>query len=208
MLHTIRVFVLVVTVWAISSQSQSQIRQGTWEFSFSATAGEVSGSSEYSSSFGTSTFNSTFKMASQKYVSLVVRPGFYVVDGLELEPEVYLTAVDGSPPAIALSGNLAYNISIPESRVTPFLLVGYGVGNGIPVLGRLLTRSSADLDITVLNAGAGVKVFIVDHVAFRVEYRHQRFSYEDSGGSAPFFFTTKFSQNFNNILFGLSVFLP
>jgi hypothetical protein len=204
MLHTIRVFVLVVTVWAISSQSQSQIRQGTWEFSFSATAGEVSGSSEYSSSFGTS----TFKMESQKYVSFVLRPGFIIVEGLELEPEFYLTAVEGSPAAIAFSGNLAYNISIPESRVTPFLLVGYGVGNGIPVLGRLLTRSSADLDITVLNAGAGVKVFIVDHVAFRVEYRHQRFSYEDTVGSAPFFFTTKFSQNFNNILFGLSVFLP
>ena len=101
----------------------AQTQQGLWELSLSGNVGSVSGSSETTGPFG----NFTSEQEAQGYLSLALRPGFYIIDGLVVEPEFLWTAMDRNPPSYSLSGNIAYNFTIPESRITPFLLVGrYG----------------------------------------------------------------------------------
>jgi opacity protein-like surface antigen len=182
----------------------SQTQQGTWELSLSGNFGSVSGSSETTSSFG----SSQSEQEAQGYLSLALRPGFYIIDGLVVEPEILWTAVEKVPPSFSLSGNLAYNFSIPESHITPFVLVGYGTGNAIPLFQRLFFRSSDKLDISVLNIGAGVKFFVAERIALRTEYRYQRYSQEETFSSGSFSSTTKTIQNFHNVFLGFSVFLP
>lgn len=182
----------------------SQTQQGAWELSLSGNFGSVSGSSETSGSFGTSKSESE----AEGYLSLAIRPGFYIIDGLAVEPEILWTALEGVPPIFSLSGNLAYNFSIPQSHITPFVLIGYGTGNAIPLFQRLFFKSSEELDISVLNIGAGLKIFVAEQIALRIEYRYQRYSQEETFGSGSFSSTTKSIQNFHNVFFGFSIFLP
>jgi opacity protein-like surface antigen len=197
------ILAVVCLVFACESLS-SQTQQGTWELSLSGNLGSVSGSSETTGSFG----SSKSELESQGYLSLALRPGFYIIDGLVVEPEILWTAVEKDPPSFSLSGNLAYNFSIPQSHITPFVLVGYGTGNAIPLFQRLLFRSSDKLDISVLNIGAGLKFFVAERIALRTEYRYQRYSQERTFSSGSFNSTTKTIQNFHNVFFGFSIFLP
>jgi len=75
--------------------------------------------------------NSESKGEARGFLALTARPGFYIVDGLVLEPEILWTAVEGTEPSFSLSGNLAYNFNVPKFHVTPFVLIGYGTGNAI-----------------------------------------------------------------------------
>lgn len=194
----------VVCLVFVCEPLYSQTQQGAWELSLSGNFGSVSGSSETSGSFGTSKSESE----AEGYLSLALRPGFYIIDGLAVEPEILWSAFEGVPPSFSLTGNLSYNFRIPESHVTPFVLAGYGTGNAIPFFQRLLFRSSDKLDIGVLNIGGGVKLFLADRVALRTEYRYQRYSQERTFGSGSFSSTTKTIQNFHNVFFGFSLFLP
>lgn len=175
---------------------------GSWELSLSATFGMVSQTSEMT--FQGQTTKDEHE--AEGYLSLAVRPGFYLYEGLSLEPEFFWTASEGVPPAFSISGNISYTFVIPASPACPFLLAGYGVGNGIPLAQRLLGRSSDEMDIAVLNLGGGIKIFLSKAVALRGEYRYQRFSWEDT---SPFGSTSyRQTVNFHNFLLGFSVFLP
>ncbi len=181
----------------------AQTKQGAWELSLSGNIGSVSTSTKSEGSFGR--FES--KGEAQGFLALTARPGFYIIDGLVLEPEILWTAVEGTEPSLSLSGNLAYNFTVPKSRVTPFVLIGYGTGNAVPFLQRLLFRSSDELNISLLNLGAGVKIFVTERVALRTEYRFQRFSREETFGSGSFQGTLKEVNKFHHLFFGFSVFL-
>lgn len=196
-----KIFFAVVCLVATCSSTYSQTRQGTWELSLSGNLGSASGSSETSGSFGSYTTD----QEAQGYLSLAFRPGFYLIGGLEIEPEILWTAMKNIPPSFSLSGNLAYNFNIPQSRLTPFVLAGYGIGNAVPIFQRVIVRTSDKLDIGVMNAGAGLKIFVADRIALRTEYRYQRYSGEKAYGSL---YTVKTHQNFHNVFFGFSVFLP
>jgi hypothetical protein len=193
---------------AITVESAAQVTRGSWEMSLSATMGSVSSSTEYT--YGGKT--STYESEANTYLSLAIRPGFFVVDGLSIEPELLWTAIEGDQPAIAVLGGLSYTFAIPESPIAPFILVGYGIGNGIPIAQRLIGRTSSDFDVSTLNAGGGLKVFVSPNVAFRAEYRYQRYAWEETPSSywpsgyvpGPF----KYSTTYHNIFIGISVFFP
>jgi len=201
-MRIISLLTAVALVFAYGSM-YSQTQKGAWEFSLSGNFGSVSTSSETSGSSGTQKSETD----AEGYLSLALRPGFYIIDGLVVEPEFLWTAVKGTPPSFSLSGNIAYNFRIPKSHFTPFVLAGYGVGNAIPLFQRLLGRSSDKLDITVLNVGAGLKIFISERIALRTEYRYQRYSRESTFNSGSFSSTTNTVVNFHNVFFGFSIFL-
>lgn len=194
---------LLVIVSTIPAISQTQ--QGAWEFSVSGTFSSVTLSTESSGYSGTHTYGSDEAI---DYFSLLLRPGFYVIDGLEIEPEINWGAADRVPPSYSFSGNVAYTYLIPGTRLAPFALAGYGIGNGIPVLQRMMERSSDEFDIGVLNLGAGLKLFAAKQVALRVEYRYQRYSHEATVGGGLYSSTMKSTFNFHNVFLGVSVFLP
>ncbi|MGB5873431.1 MAG: outer membrane beta-barrel protein [Bacteroidota bacterium] len=196
----LRTAVVAVLLLAAGFVARAQTGAGSWEFSLSSNFGLTSQSTEYSSPY----MNGEIEGESEGFLALAVRPGYYLVDGLAFEPEFLWTAIEGVPPSFSLSGNLAYNFHLKESNVAPFILVGYGVGNAIPVFQRVYVRGSDEMDITVLNAGAGVKFFFTDHVAFRLEYRFQQYNQEDSSGS----YSAKRTTQFHNVFMGIAFFIP
>ena len=182
---------------------QAQTQPGTIQLSLSGNVGFVSGSSETTTPYGS--FSST--MESQGFIAVMLRPGVYATSALVIEPEIFFTSAERQLPAYSISGNLAYNFPIADSHITPFVLAGYGIGNGVPAFERLIFRSSDKLDIPVLNAGAGVHVFITDRVAFRAEYRYQRYTQDQSTGGT-IYYSTKSTYRYHNIFFGFSVLFP
>ena len=198
------ILLLGLLIVASTTPGISQTHQGAWEFSVSGAFSSLSMKTETSGFAGTQTHESD----AVNYFSLMLRPGFYVIDGLEIEPEINWGAADGVPPSFSLSGNLSYTYLIPGTRFAPFAIAGYGVGNGIPVLERMFDRSSDEFNIGVLNLGAGLKLFAAKQVALRAEYRYQRYSREETVGSGTYGSTVKSTFNFHNVFLGVSIFLP
>ncbi len=194
--------ILLICLLFASGSLHSQTQPGTWELSVSGNLGSVSISSETRGSY-TSSYSE-----SHSFFSLALRPGYYIVNDLALEPEVFWTAIEGDLPSFSLSGNLSYNFRIPDSQVKPFVLIGYGIGNAIPVFQRVFYRASDKFDIPVLHLGAGLKVFLTKRIALRTEYRYQRYSYEQTYHYDSYNYTIKTKENFHNVFFGFSVFLP
>ena len=80
------------------------------------------------------------------------------------------------------------------------------MGNGMPVdfVGRDLVRTSDSFNVSNLNAGAGVKIFISGDIALRVEYRFQRY-YQSV--QSTWNYDVKDITTSHKVLFGISVFL-
>lgn len=187
---------------ALSAMSQTQ--PGSWELSAAANLGSISGSTESTSGGSTHTRESE----ARGYLGLCVRAGIYAVEGFSIEPEIYILAVEKTLPTFNLGGNLSYTFTIPNSRVKPFAIAGYGIGNGIPYMQRLTGHQSDKLDIPVLRVGGGLKVFLGKQVALKVEYRYERYSYEHTNTYYNYSATYSEIWNFHTVLFGFSVFLP
>ena len=200
-----RVTVLLLSaIGLVAAPAMSQTGRGSWELSLAGNLGSYSISTEITSG-GHTTSNDG---ESHGYLGLDLRTGWYLADGLSIEPEIYYLAVEKEPPTFNLGANLNYTFTIPQSPVKPFIIAGYGVGNGIPLMQRLLGRTSDNLDIPVLRIGCGLKVFFSKQVAFKIEYRYERYSYENTTTFYSYSYTGKEVWDYHNVLFGFSVFLP
>lgn len=118
--------------------------------------------------------------ASNQYISLDARAGFYpfLGEGLSVEPELAFGRTN-SKNATNLSGNLSYGYGMGYWPAVPFVLVGYGVGNGIPFYQPMPQESglNSSTGVSVLNIGGGVKgMALGGRALFRLEYRYQGFN--------------------------------
>ena len=133
------------------------------------------------------------------------RFGFFVVEGLELEPEALFMVASGSDPVYMLNGNISYNFTHSWTTV-PFVLAGYGIANTIPFFNVPLSKM--DFTVGVLNLGAGTKIFFSENVAVRVEYRYQNLKGENTRNYGGLFtYTEKLDMRIHTIQFGFSVLL-
>jgi len=133
------------------------------------------------------------------------RLGFYVVQGLEIEPEFLVMLSSGSDPVYVLNGNISYNF-LSAGKTVPFILAGYGLANTVPFFGVPLLRT--DFTVGVLNLGAGIKAFVKEDIAVRVEYRFQVFSGEgETTISSSFSYTHKVDITVHTVQFGISILL-
>ncbi len=196
--------VLICCLALAAPPAGSQTGSGSWELSLSGNFGSMSTSYEYSSG-GTSRSG---EGEGQGYLGLDFRAGYFITDGFSLEPEIYMLAVEGVPPAFNIGANAAYTFTLPESPVRPFVTAGFGTGNAIPIMQRLIDRSSGKLDIPVFRIGGGAKTFITKNIAVKVEYRYERYSHEDSYSGFGYSSTSKIVAHHHNVLVGFSVFLP
>jgi hypothetical protein len=133
---------------------------------------------------------------------LAPRIGFFLYQGLQLEPEAVLLLSSASP-AYMLNGNLVYNFS-GESKRVPFLLAGYGIANTVPIFN--VPAFLPDFAFGVLNLGFGMKVFLAENVAIRGEYRFQKFSGEGKTQNYGYFsYTSKVDTRIHSFQFGIVV---
>ena len=195
-------FVLLFVVQITSGQTKSTIfKQASWELNFTGSLGSIESQSEYSSSYY---YFRGSDSESRTYFQLGIIPAYYLTDGLAIEPEINLLAVEKEEPALLLLGNLAYTVNLENSRFYPFIRAGYGITNSvqIPVNGNL-SKISGDMDIGVLNLGAGIKTLLTENILLRTEINFRKFSYSDEGTGY------KYSMNISSIalIFGFSVLL-
>lgn len=133
------------------------------------------------------------------------RAGFFLINGLELEPELLFMVASGSDPAYVLNGNVSYNFLTDKNSV-PFILVGYGIANTTPFFN--VPFGKTDFKVGVLNIGAGAKIFIGKDVALRIEYRFQKFSGQEEKNYYSYYsYTNKVDTRIHSVQFGFSVLL-
>lgn len=192
-------FSLIIPFFLISSFVYGQSKQGDWELSLSGYLGSI----KHSTKVTGPSYHRDYGGEAQSYVVSALRTGYYFIEGFEFEPEITWTAQEHFPPALALSANISLNLNIPNSKVTPFLLIGYGYANGLPITQRLLGRESDQLDIGCFSAGAGLKIFVAAPVALRIEYRYQSYNQETSNYGYSYESTT----TFHTLLIGFSFLL-
>ena len=200
--------VLLCSGALFASRGLSQTTAGNWELSIAGNLGSMQSSYESSYSGNGYSGQSSGDGDAQTYLGLNLRAGIFVADGFSLEPELYMLAVIDEQPAFNIGANASYTFTVPNSPVRPFLTVGYGIGNAIPLMQRLLGRQSDDFDIPVIRGGGGLKIFVSKQVALKIEYRYERYSREDESSSIYYKSTSKTTMNLHNVLFGFSVFLP
>lgn len=199
----LRSILTIIAVMLLVSAADSQFKQGDVELSFFGNMGSFESKSTTSGLYG-DTYSD-----SRKYITISFASGYFIIDGLSLEPEVKWIAVEKTSPAFYLLGNISYTHLLPESKVGLFARVGYGVSNSIlaPIFGGIIIRNSDKLDICTFNAGAGTKYLVHEHVALRVEinYKSQSWSREETYWGT----TTKYETSNTDIglLLGFSILL-
>ena len=111
-------------------------------------------------------------------LSIPVRVGYFLTDNIEIEPEITHTYMkysyedySGSTTTSLLLANVAFNFNTP-SQVMPFVLGGVGL---------MTERTSYDGESEsesgfAWNVGGGIKWFVANRVALRIEYRFISFS--------------------------------
>ncbi len=124
------------------------------------------------------------------FINLPIRFGWFIWQGLEFEPELMLTRYHShyvdpgnydekySETGWVLSGNLLYNFKLKNSPFVPFVLAGFGFGNGIPFAGYT-ERYDPGAKSSTPNLGVGVR-YLFGHIgALRLEYRYRHFRIND-----------------------------
>jgi opacity protein-like surface antigen len=143
------------------------------------------------------------------------RLGIFFAKGLEFEPELLLTSEHSkysssmgsysySSTGWILSGNLVYNFKLKSPRMIPFVLAGYGFGNGDLEGTDVDEYAGGDVSspkTSLFNAGAGFKYLFGNIAALRFEYRLRT-------GTVKYTSEGTFSDkvNFHSFLLGLSLF--
>lgn len=134
------------------------------------------------------------------YAALAFRPGLFIDYGFSVEPELFCGVSKGNSNAENISGNLCYNYGMGYSVVVPFVLVGYGIGNGVPFNQPLRRETDNSTGVSLVNAGGGLKIMALGGRALlRAEYQYQSFTVK----------YTNFTDHIhaNRLLLGFSVLL-
>ena len=184
-------FQFIVVVTLSTTSLLAQLPEGkNKELSFSGSYQDYSSASGFSNSGS---------------ILLSPRIGIFVLKGLEIEPEALLMVSSGSEPVYMLNGNVSYNFN-PIRKSMPFLLIGYGISNTFPFFNVPVTR--VDYSVNVLNVGFGMKSFVSDDIAIRLEFRYQKFSGQGSTVNYGYYsYTSKIDMKIRTIQFGFSYFL-
>jgi hypothetical protein len=162
-------------------------------------------SKELSLSGSYQTYSSGSGSVSSGSLLVSSRLGFFVFEGLEIEPEVLVMIPSGPDLVYMVNGNVSYNF-MSAGKAIPFLLIGYGIANTVPFFNVPMTKT--DFSVDVLNVGAGVKIFLHENVALRLEYRYQKITGQGATTMYDFYsYTDKVETTINTVQFGFSVLL-
>jgi hypothetical protein len=179
------IFLIITSGYArVIDKSERQFyKQGDWEFGFSANIGisSVQTKGTYFYSFynpQSSTLQNTYENTEKGiYIHLGVSTGYYIINGLSIEPELNLN-LGFKGFGVSILGNLCYIFFLPQKNIYPYVKLGYGLSNN-PENSNGLFES---LNYKTLNAGAGLKLMYFPGTAFRMEINYRIFngSYSNS----------------------------
>jgi hypothetical protein len=189
--------------------TKGQFKQGDWELGLVGSLGSMSVTS--SSSFNSSYYSGSSSSDSKSYGYAIISlsPAFYIADGLSIEPEIGLTAIEEQSPAQFIIGNLSYTYFLHASKTALFARIGYGVSNSwlFTYNERAYNKQSSSLDIKLVNIGAGLKFLVTSSVILKSEINYLMQKYENKYSDS--FYTSKEELNMNHVslLFGFAILL-
>jgi len=150
-------------------------------------------------SIGASFMSRSYENSDESWTAfnIPIRLGFCVNNNLEIEPELLFNKYEEEDAGLIFSVNIAYNINSPgrSNPTVPFLLGGVGFSNTIVILPNYAHAGIEEgKGWTILNLGAGLKMFLSKTAALRLEYRFQKYNGDSD-------------LTYHNVLFGMSVFI-
>jgi hypothetical protein len=141
--------------------------------------------------------------------TISVVPGYYLIDGLSIEAELGLLAVEKEDPAQFILGNVSYTYRLPDSRVALYGRIGYGVSNSVqlPVQPGIVSRVTNNFDVNVFNGGVGLKILVSQGAALRAELNYKRHSWTTEYHSYYGGYSSKTDYTYSNtgLLLGFSI---
>jgi hypothetical protein len=194
---------ILVTSISISS---AQYDKGKVEISLIGNAGYQKASTSSAVSSGTTGF-----------IFLNSCIGYYLSDGLSIEPQIGMVAIENYSPAQSVLLNLSYTGRLQKSNVALFIRGGYGIANSpsSPIILFTPIDSHGKWDVNILNFGSGFKLLVTDDIALRCEAYYRSESYKQDAFNYVFTGTTYIVQTTTvdrtlssyGLLFGFSVLL-
>lgn len=170
-------------------------KQGDWEFRYSSNIGSIS----------IQTIDPTYYNHNESgiYLNIGIATGFYIMNGLSIEPELDINLCSEGL-SLSVLGNLCYTFYIPQKNIYPYVKLGYGVSNDPKNTDELFAK----LDFKTINASAGVKFMYFRGMAFitEINYRNLSGNYTFYPGT-PDAYTTESKSSIISVLVGISILL-
>jgi hypothetical protein len=197
-LYILSISFFIVSAGFPQSEIKNPFQGGDLELNFLLDAGMFSKGGGFANQSHSST-----------YFYFSVLPGFFLTEGLSIEPEINLLAVQDVRPGISIIPNISYTYLIPNERTAIYIKAGYGISNSLAFLG--IPMRYGDMNIGIFNTGFGIKYLISNSAALRIEINYKRSSYEEESlfYNLNGFYTTKSTETLENtkVLFGFSLLL-
>ena len=150
----------------------AQFEQGNVEISIMGTGGYMK------ESYSTYSYNNE----SIGYVLINTSIGYYLVDGLSIEPQFGLLAIEKVSPSQSLLLSLSFSTRLPDSDIALFLKGGYGFSNSVssPMLAYTPINRRDKWDTQITSLGGGLKFILKEYIALKFEfnYREESFPYK------------------------------
>ena len=196
-IRVLAIFLIITSGYAqVNEKPERQYyRQGDWEFRYSSNIGSIS----------IQTIDPTYYNHKENgiYVNVGVSTGFYIINGLSIEPELDINLCSEGL-SLSVLGHLCYTFYIPQKNIYPYVKLGYGVSNDPKNTDELFAK----LDFKTINASAGVKFMYFRGMAFITEINYRNLS-----GSNTFYegtpdsYTTESKSSIISVLVGISILL-
>ena len=208
--------IFVLTIFVVSTSCYAQVneiserqfyKQGDWEFGFSSNIGSssVQTMGPHSWTLTNTLHYSDYYEDTENwiYLNLAITTGFYIVNGLSIEPELDINSyADGW--SVTILGNLHYTFDLQQTNIYPYVKLGYGLSNDPENSDGLFEA----LNFKTINAGAGVKFMYFSELAIRMEI-----NYRNLNGSNTFYpdtpdsYKTETTSSIVSVLIGISILL-
>lgn len=171
-----RLIFLSVFSLVFAANCEAQFEQGRSELGLVGSMGSYSNKSTVNGPYASSHSDS------RMYLSFASVYDYYVLPGFSLEPEVAMTFLEKSEPAVYLLGNVSYTRRLPESPAALYGRIGYGVSNGVesPIFIGGVSKVLDKLKVGVFNAGIGAKILLDESALIRLELNYRTHAWTES----------------------------
>ena len=199
---------IICLVLFIISHSFSQVReiesgsyynQGNFEINFSTSLGagfsktSTTNTNEYfnyyDSTLSSNVYN--YETSSRDFLlSFTASIGYYFLDAISFEPEFDLNLLTYDELSISIIANLTYTFSTSNTKIYPYIKLGYGISNYVSNHNYYSNPENNSLDTQVLNAAFGMKQINFSGSSFRWELSYKYYSHSNS-----YTYTDQYSYN-------------
>jgi len=158
-------FVLFAFLFLYSTIN-AQFRKDNFEVGISTSLGSLSANNSNPWLANYSTYYFTF---------LSGFAGYYLFDGLSIEPEFGIFAVENNKPSQFIIGNLSYTKMRKDSPFAFFGKVGFGLSNSVILTyaARPVVSNPDNFDTKIVSVGMGVKYLLDYQIALRGEFNYK-----------------------------------